>query len=132
MLHDRHEVCASGLVVKSNIPIVGPRVRFPAGAVFGIVLLLGVSFCPNVLLMTLHCEEVLFPLPMDGTCILCFAQYDPFNGSNFLSFGKGSQFLSVFPNMGKCSIGHQSNCAYYLMRKLTLGSDQAFKGTVVS
>ena len=27
-------ICASGLVVKSNVAIVGPRVRFPAGAVY--------------------------------------------------------------------------------------------------
>ena len=30
---DTASACASGLVVKSNVAIVGPRVRFPAGAI---------------------------------------------------------------------------------------------------
>ena len=32
---DAASACASGLVVKSNVAIVGPRVRFPAGAFYG-------------------------------------------------------------------------------------------------
>ena len=32
---DTASACASGLVVKSNVAIVGPRVRFPAGAYYG-------------------------------------------------------------------------------------------------
>ena len=33
--HALCSACASGLVVKSNVAIVGPRVRFPAGAYYG-------------------------------------------------------------------------------------------------
>ena len=32
--HNRSKISASGLVVKSNVAIVGPRVRFTAGAFF--------------------------------------------------------------------------------------------------
>ena len=61
------KICASGLVVKSNIPIVGPRVRFPAGADISDILYIDSS-------MEVYVGETIF----------CFTNFLYSSGSVFL------------------------------------------------